>query len=92
MSHNHAKDFGIFSSYTVLTSAEREGKGLTHIVHVPIALRCRKCIQRIDARHIALSSFCQGLCDNICETAPGRRPGPRFWISNFGAYVCAQAH
>lgn len=43
--------------------------------------------QCLDAGHPALPGLCQGLCDYVCATAVGNRPGARQWLSDFGKCV-----
>lgn len=64
--------------------AERKGKRISHIVHVPVAICRWQCLQRLNVRHVALSSVRQRLRDNICETVIGSGSSAGIWIPHFG--------
>jgi len=50
---------------------EGKGTGISHIVHVSIAIRRRQCFQRLDVGYVTLSSVRQGLRDHVREAVIG---------------------
>lgn len=84
MCEKATKSFKSVLSVFIVFKTERKGKRFAHIIHVPVTVRCWQCVQRVHARYPALSSFRQGLCDNVRKTATWCGSSTGIWISYFG--------